>query len=242
MRQLPILALAAIWFACGDAPAPADRPVPPTIDTATLGTSWRPLDLPVLPDNVRHDTLLVHTTHDLGNGRFLMAAQNNDYNRDGIRLYLYRPQPDSSAAIIAWSRPGYDSETMLPTFFSTGNHAGGLVILANMGERQSWGQEVFWLRGDTIQSLGFLDVAVRGWKTVDDSTFQFRTSIAPRTAVHGGDGAFTFTFTGDSVQVYDDLRGGSEVMFPAARVLYRYDDGHWRLVIDGEEREATRPA
>ncbi|HMU13441.1 MAG: hypothetical protein JST41_07505 [Bacteroidetes bacterium] len=194
------------------------------------------LDLPILADNVRNDTLLVHTTYDLGDGTFLMAAQNNNYNREGIRLYLYHPKADSSAEILAWSKPGYDSETMLPTFFTTGDRANGLVILANMGERQSWGQEVFWLDGDSIRSLGFMDVAVREWRTEGDSTYQFRTSVAPRTAVHGDSGAFTFTFSGDSVQVYDDLRGGSEVMYPSGRVGYRSNHGHWRLVIDGEER------
>jgi hypothetical protein len=66
---------------------------------------------------------------------------------------------------------------MLPTFFTNGNKADGLVIIANMGERQSWGQEAFWLKDNAIKSLGWLDVAVRDWKTVDDSTYQFRTRI-----------------------------------------------------------------
>lgn len=242
MRTAPFIAMALLLGACGETTDPVVHTEPSTIDTAALGASWRRLDLPLLPDNVRHDTLLVHTTQDLGDGRFLMAAQNNNYNREGIRLYIYRPLPDSSAGIIAWSRPGYDSETMFPVLFTTGRKEDGLIILANMGERQSWGQEAFWLVGDTLRSLGFIDMAVREWRTMDDSTYQFRTSIAPRTSVHGGDGNFTFTFTGDSVQVYDDQRGGSEVMLQAARVWYRYTDGLWRLVVDGDEREVSRPA
>ena len=210
MKVMPSLATVVLLAACSGAPRSSPDVPPSSIDTGTPGTAWRVLDLPILADNVRNDTLLVHTTYDLGDGTFLMAAQNNNYNREGIRLYLYHPKADSSAEILAWSKPGYDSETMLPTFFTTGDRANGLVILANMGERQSWGQEVFWLDGDSIRSLGFMDVAVREWRTEGDSTYQFRTSVAPRTAVHGDSGAFTFTFSGDSVQVYDDLRGGSE--------------------------------
>jgi len=199
--------------------------------------AWNRWDLPILPDNVRHDTLLVHTTYDLGEGLFLMAAQNNDYNREGIRLYLYRPKADSSAQILAWSKPGYDSETMLPTFFTNGNKADGLVIIANMGERQSWGQEAFWVKDDKINSLGFLNVAVREWRTMDDSTYQFRTSIAPRTVVHGSDGTFDFTFTGDSLQLYDDLQGNMEVMLPASAVRYQFLNV-LRLWLNGKPVEA----
>lgn len=234
MKAWPSVAVVAVLvIACGSGPeASTNATVPLPISTDTL-PAWTVLDLPILPDNVRHDTLLVHTTYELGDGRFLMAAQNNNYNREGIRLYLYQPQADSSAKILAWSKPGYDSETMLPTFFSNGNKTDGLVILANMGERQSWGQEVFWLKDDGIKSLGFLDVAVREWKTVDDSTYQFRTSIAPRTAVYGANGVFEFGFSGDSLQLYDDLQGHMEVMLPASAVRYRSGEGKSTLIING---------
>lgn len=229
-QALPLFVL--MMVGCGGGPmepVPAQPLVPPAASALPV---WSRLELPILPDNVRHDTLLVHTTYDLGEGRFLMAAQHNDYNREGIRLYLYRPEPDSSAAIIAWSKPGYDSETMLPTFFTTGNRADGLVIIANMGERQSWGQEAFWLKDDGIRSLGFLNVAVREWRTLDDSTYQFRSSIAPRTEVRGQDGTFEFSFTGDSLQLYDDLQGRMELMMPASMVRYRYE-GTWQLWLEG---------
>lgn len=232
-RGTIILAAAILLSACGGGGTPATPATPIGSDTTALLPVWNKLDLPILPDNVRHDTLLVHTTYDLGDGLFLMAAQNNNYNKEGIRLYLYRPKADSSAEILAWSKPGYDSETMLPTFFTDGNKSDGLIIIANMGERQSWGQEAFWLKDNVIKSLGFIDVAVREWKTVDDSTYQFRTSIAPRTSVHGANGVFEFSFNGDSLQLYDDLQGRSEVMLPASAVRYRFENG-WTLWLNGK--------
>lgn len=223
-----------VIIGCGHGPDPStDASSTATVRPTAPLPAWTRLDLPILADNVRHDTLLVHTTYDVGDGLFLMAAQNNNYNKEGIRLYLYRPKADSSAEVIAWSKPGYDSETMLPTFFTSGNKADGLVIVANMGERQSWGQEAFWVKDNRIKSLGFIDVAVRDWKTLDDSTYQFRTSIAPRTLVSGANGVFDVTFSGDSLQLYDDLQGHSEVMLPASAVRYRYENG-WTLWLNGK--------
>lgn len=199
-------------------------------------------DLPDLDENVRNDTLLVYTIHDLGNGEFVMAAKNVDEKREGLRLILYRPKPDSSAEVLAVSKPAYDSEVMLPTYFTTGDTADGIIILANYGGLESWGQNAFWLKDHHFIDLGWLDVADRGWKTRMDSLQQWRSNIAPLTAVHGADGRFEFTFTGDSLQLYDDLQGGTEVMFPASRIKYRYDGHRMELVVDGVPRLPKEPA
>ena len=107
------------------------------------------------------------------------------------------------------------------------------MILANMGERESWGQEAFWLKDGRFISLGWLNVAQRDWKTVDDSLQQWRTNIAPRATVHGGNGAFLIGFSGDSLQLYDDLQGHLEVTLPSNRLRYRCTEGQAELLIDG---------
>ena len=91
MKVMPSLATVVLLAACSGAPRSSPDVPPSSIDTGTPGTAWRVLDLPILADNVRNDTLLVHTTYDLGDGTFLMAAQNNNYNLEGIRLYLNHP-------------------------------------------------------------------------------------------------------------------------------------------------------
>lgn len=197
---------------------------------------YRLLDLPNLDDNVRNDTLLVYTTHALGNGAFVMAAKNVEDTREGLRLILYRPRPDSSAEVLAVSKPAYDSEVMLPTYFSTGDTADGLIILANYGGLESWGQNVFWLKNGRFTDLGWMDVSERTWKTRLDSLQQWRTNIAPFTQVRGAGGQFDFTFSGDSVQLFDDQRGHQEVMLPTDRIRYRYDGREMVLVVDGEAR------
>lgn len=234
----PLLSCALL--ACGQGPSVQHPPASAQVPAQAL--AWHPTDLPNQDDNVHNDTLVIYTTHALGDGTFVMAAKNTADTRDGLHLVLYRPRPDSSAEVLAISAPAYDSWTMLPTFFTTGDPANGLVILANFGERQSWGQKVFWLKDQHFYDLGFIDVAERGWKTEDDSTFQWRTPIAARVQVTSANGAFTFSFMGDSIQLYDDQAGHQEVMLPAGSVQYRYSADTLRLLIDGAERVPKVPS
>jgi hypothetical protein len=236
MKQAIIPALClAVLSACGTEAEknPAPTPLPPVENIAEQGPAWKRIDLQGLDDNVKHDTLLIQTTFDLGDGTFLMVASNVAETREGVRLYLYTPNADSSAHVIASSKPGYDSETMLPTFFGTGNKADGWILLANMGERESWGQEVFWLKDQRFIHLGFVDVAQRDWKVSEDTSYQWRVNIAPRAEVYGENGTFSIVFSGDSVQLYDDLQGHREVMFPASSLRYKCVEGKATLMING---------
>ncbi len=232
-----ILALAA---ACAGPERPKDTPTRavPAIQGAKR---FNLVELDLEDDNVVHDTLLIYTTHALGNGHYIMAARNQHETREGLMLLLYEPGPDSSARVIAKSKPAYDSEVMFPTFFSTGDTADGWIILANYGGWDSWGQNVFWLKDRQFHDLGWLDVARRTWVARLDSVQQKRGNIAPFTTVEGRGGEFNFTFTTDSVQLYDDLRGHPEIMLPSGRIGYRYANGHMQLYIDGQGRERLAP-
>ena len=239
MRSVLAIVVLVCLVACGTgSPKSGTTDV---IENSAVGPLWKLAELPGLDDNVKHDTLLVQTTFDLGDGTFIMVASNKEPTREGVRLCLYRPLADSSAEVIAFSKPGYDSETMLPTFFSTGKKGDGWILLANMGERESWGQEVFWLKDRTFRSLGFLDIAQRDWKTYDDSTFQWRTNIGPRAIVQGMDGNFSIGFSGDSLQLYDDLQGHREVMLPGKSLRYKCANGKADLLINGVAIAANGP-
>ncbi len=238
-RSALLLITAATLAACSSPEQPKSVPGNEALDSAFADAkTYKLLDLPNLDDNVHNDTLLIYTTHAMGNGLFVMAARNVEDTREGLRLYLYRPRPDSSADVLAYSKPAYDSAVMLPTYFTTGDTADGIIILANYGERESWGQNVFLLKNDQIKDLGWLDVAERDWKTQDDSTFQWRDNIAPQVKVKGEDGRFAFTFEGDSVQLYDDLQAHKDVMLPTDHIAYHYDGTQMVLMVDGEERIA----
>lgn len=242
MRPLHTITVLAALAACSPSPPKEDaataRPTAQALEGTKAYNRW---DLPNLDDNVRNDTLLIYTTHALGNGTFVMAARNIDDTREGLRLILYRPRPGSSAAVLSTSKPAYDSELMLPTYFATGDTADGIIILANYGGRDSWGQNVFWLKNGQFTDLGWLDVAEREWVQLGEDREQRAMNIAPRTKVTGQGGQFIFSFNTDSVLLYDDLQGGLDNLLPAAEVRYVFDGQEMILSIGGRPRHRRHP-
>jgi len=244
MKHLALLITFLALGACsspGEHSPDASDASPARLPTLSSAKLFHPLQLPNEPDNIRHDTLLIYTIHALGDGTFVLAAKHIDETREGLRLVLYRPLPDSSAEVLAVSKPAYDSQVMLPTYFATNDPADGIIILANYGGLESWGQNVFLLKDQQFKDLGWLDVTERGWTTRLDSLQQWRTSIAPSTVVRGAAGQFEFTFTTDSVQLFDDLQDGLEVMLPSEQIKYRYDGTSMVLLVDGQPRYRKEP-
>ncbi|MCB0764605.1 MAG: hypothetical protein KDB84_07875 [Flavobacteriales bacterium] len=201
-------------IACGTNPDPVPVSPPPP-------EAGAPLPFPQVEDNVRHDTLLIQTTFDLLDGTFVMVASNVNETFEGVRLIHYRPLPDSAAGVIATSSPGYDSWTMLPTFHATLDPDERL-ILANFGERESWGQKLMTF-DHGFEDIGFLDVALPVRETENDTLVLKRRDIGPyaRTA-HVGD-TLTITFATDSVYLYEGLHNDHDIVLPSHKVRYTLD-------------------
>lgn len=201
-----------------------------------------PVELPVIDDNIRHDTLLIQTTFDLGDSSFVMVAGNVDPTFEGVRLYRYRTLPDSAGRILAYSTPGYDSWTMLPTFFAYPNPPGTYLILANFGERESWGQKLIFM-DESFTDLGFLDVAYPERITDGDSTYLKRTNAGPYGRFAMSTDTLVFAFACDSLFLYDDLAGQNDLIVPAHGIRYTYhpDTGleFWQ---NGQRRTVKQPS
>ena len=192
------------------------------------------IQLPLIDDNLFHDTLLIHETFAMPNGTFFMSARNNeelDSNQldPGLRLYNYRLKADSTPEILSYSNPAYDSWMMRPSFFE--HPSGGYLILAEFGSTESWGQKVM-VYNNEFTDLGFLDVAITEVKKFAeiDSSYIGRSSIAPFVKVDYTDGHPNITFTSDSVFVYDDLRGQFDTSYLAKDIRYITEDG--KLVLE----------
>jgi hypothetical protein len=169
--------------------------------------------------NVYHDTLLVQTSFDLGDGSYVMVASHVEDTFEGLRLVRYAFAADSSVYVRAVSAPGYDSWTLLPSFFPVDSaHVNGpLWVLANMGEKESWGQKVMML-DSTFRDIGFLDMAYPERVMEDDTLRLKRRSIAPYLRLlQRGDTAY-WGVACDSVYLYDDLQGHQDVVLAAHRV------------------------
>jgi hypothetical protein len=227
------------------------EPAPVTdVPAAASGMRWpgftsiERLDIPVVEDNVHSDTLLIQVTFALPDGSFLMVAGPQQESREGLHLYRYTLLADSSARVLAVSPPAFDSYTMLPTFFGTPGSANGpWVLLANFGEKDSWGQKVLVLDDTGFQDLGFIDAAVPELRQEADTSYYRLTNLALHTNIRASGDSLLFRFSTDSLHLYDDLRGqrdrhraGQDIGYVATK------DGGFFLRDKGELHRVAPPA
>jgi hypothetical protein len=220
MRRFYVAGLTIALVACGTDDATR-------LDTDTSVRAGVPI--PIVEDNVFHDTLLIHNTYGLDDGSFIMSAQNNEENFEGLRLYHYVLQEDGTPDILNYSAPAYDSWMMLPSFFH--HPDGGYLILAEFGSTQSWGQKVFHFTDTGFTDLGFLDVAINKIRHFPelDSTYIAKASIAPFVDINFTDHSLPITFTCDSVFVYDNLKGQLDTVYLSQSISYKLEEGKFSI-------------
>lgn len=192
---------------------------------------------PQVADNVKHDTLAVQITFDMQDGTHLMVASNTEETFEGLALYRYRAKVDSSAEILARSAPAYDSWTMFPTFFREPGSNGPLLVFANFGEKQSWGQKVMLLDSTGFTDAGFLEVALPVRVNEQDSAYLKRESIAPVLRLFGD----TLEFACDSLYIYDDGAGGRDRIVAAREAHYVIGNGQPTLYMNGRQVTVVLP-
>ncbi|MBK8228349.1 MAG: hypothetical protein IPK70_14400 [Flavobacteriales bacterium] len=143
---------------------------------------------------------------------------------------------------MAVSAPAYDSWTMLPTFFDRDSTvARGLWVLANFGERESWGQK-FMKLDSVFHDLGFLDATAVEW--VDEGGIRAlkRRNIGPFTRMEFVGDSIRIAFDCDSVFLYDDRAGTMDQVIAANRLRYTWTPDEGLLLwLDGQKRLAATP-
>ncbi len=216
---------------------PRNRP-----DAVRSALGFEPLAFKIVDDNLRHDTLLTQVTLDMSDGSFVMVASNVEETFEGLRLYHYRFAVDSAVNMLAVSNPGYDSWTMLPTFFPTDTSSGDMWIIANMGERESWGQKLIRF-GSGFADMGFLDVALPERVMEDDTLRLKRRNIGPSMRVSEHNDTAYFRFACDSVFLYDDQAGAYDVVRDAQSVFFTFQRSEGlALWVNGQKRLVNHPA
>ena len=240
LQQLCVAALCFGLVACGGDPAPTDQ----TTRTALAITGRSPYEFAQVEDNLQHDTLLIQTTFDLGDSTYIMVASNVSETFDGLRLYRYRFGADSTVQMMAISSPAYDSWTMLPTFFpiDTARPTDAMWVLANFGEKESWGQKLLWLDED-FTDMGFMEVALPERVMEDDQLTLKRRSIAQHMRFSERGDTTVFQFACDSVFLYDDQAGHMDQVLPGRAVHFTFhrEEG-LSLWVGGTKRSLRSPA
>lgn len=241
----------ALFAACGNKTDREEKPALPDPPIGRSAEALAPIQFEQIEDNIRHDTLLIQTTFDLNDGTFLMVASHklseeklNEGDREaGLRLYHYRAKPDSTYEIISRSSSANDSWTMFPTFFKDPIKVGSYIILANFGERNSWGQKVIRFNVEGFTDMGYLNIAkIERIGEGEEVELKHRT-IAPDTRISSEGSELVFTFDLDELILFDDLRGVLDQPIEARRIQYRWSEEEGLLLyIDGEVRRDEQPS
>ena len=223
-KHLFFLFVSILLVACGESADPQDKKVESIEQIEIPEGSYERISLMPIEDHFELDSILIHNTYELKEGEFMIVSRPSEESFKGLQMHLYRLQ-DSIPIVSSSSVPAYDSWIYLPTFFVSEDQLDTL-ILAELGERESWGCRLLRIEDGQFKDLGFIDVALRDSKfdeELEDDVMVLKT-IAPFTNILSVSNGLSITFASDSVHVFDDQNGGLDILYPAAAVRYEWTD------------------
>jgi hypothetical protein len=121
------------------------------------------------------------------------------------------------------SKGAGDSYYLKLSFFKTNQGSDPIVILGEAGAEYSWGISVFFVKGNLIQDIGFLDVGAELKYDHGDTV----VSAVPYTKVTTDGKRFKFTFTKDMVYVVS----ADFDLIKKENIYYVYEDGKLKEII-----------
>lgn len=182
------------------------------------------------PETIAIDSLFIQVAYQLSPKHLLIIGKSIRDYPDGLKLLLVKPA--EGYKLLYRSRGAWESWILHPTFFKADKPDKPLVILAAQGTSDSWGQQVFTLKDDSIKEIGFLDVTRK--EQADTAFYEdgFRlTDIGPVTEIKSVNGMLNFSFKTDSVFYYGRIDEKVDVTFAGNQLEYHSDGDSLRLVV-----------
>jgi len=184
----------------------------------------------IKPETIAIDSLYIQVAYQLKPERLLVIGKSIRDYPDGLKLLLVNPLDDYK--LLYRSRGAWESWILHPILFRANLPDMPLVILAAQGTSDSWGQQVFILKNDSINEIGFMDVTRK--EQADTAFYEggFRlTDIGPFTEIKSVNGLLTFSFNTDSVFYYGRIDDKLDITFSGDQLKYNYDGDSLRLVV-----------
>ena len=182
------------------------------------------------PELIGIDSLYVQVAYQLSIDRIILIGKSKNADPQGLRILLVNPKENYK--LIYRSRGAWESWTLHPTFFESNLKGSPIVILAAQGTSESWGQQIFLMKGDTINEIGYLDITRK--EQADTSFYEdgFRlTDIGPFTKIQTKNGLLNFSFQVDSILYYGTIGNQYDITFPGDQLEYNFDGDSLRLEI-----------
>ncbi len=169
------------------------------------------------------DSLYIQVAYELSPERWLLIARNQNFVPEGLKLLLINPTLDNE--LIYRSKGAYESMILHPTFFLPDNKNEAWIILCALGTSESWGQNLFFMDGDVINEIAYLDIAIK--EESESLDYDMRLlDIAPTTSIRKNNDGFHFTFETDSLIYFGSLGDKDDPIIKGSSFEYVFfEDG-----------------
>lgn len=165
------------------------------------------------------DSLYIQVAYELNPERWLLIARKSANDEEGLKMLLI--DPTQSNKLLFRSRGMYDSMIMHPTFFIPNDSKSPWIILTGLGFSESWGQKLFFVKGDTINEITYLDIASKEEADYEDDESELRLmDIAPYTSIYKNESGFNFSFNCDSIYYFGDIGDQNNPIFEGSAFKY----------------------
>ena len=170
-------------------------------------------------ERITIDSLYVQVAYELNENRWILIGNSIDEDPTGLKLLLVDPSQDYK--LIYRSKGAYESLILSPSFFKSSNQEDPLIILCGIGQLDSWGQKVFFMKGDKINEIDYLDVALLRSDADDESGYKLE-DISEFTQIKKKSDGIIFQFLADSIRYFGVRNEIADPLISSLDLEYRY--------------------
>lgn len=229
---LGISAIIIFLTYCSSPEVPSTIPSDPQSDNSRNEVSYVKKEFPLIdPESIHIDTLYIQVAYALTENRWVLIARSIEDDPKGLKFIIVDPTNDFQ--LIYRSKGAYESLTLHPTFYLPKDRNKAWIILCNLGQYESWGQELFFMKGDSINEIAYLDIAIK--EEADsiyyESGFVLK-DISAVTSIYEDMKGIHFAFNTDSVVYFGSVDDKLDPVIAGNKTIYTYYSGKLFFELD----------
>lgn len=171
-------------------------------------------------EKIQIDTLYIQVAYEITPERWVVIAESVNDDPKGLRLLLVNPKKNYE--LIYKSNGAYESMTLHPQFFIP-NDESPWILLCAIGQMESWGQILFFMDGDKINEIAYMDVAIK--QEADSEYYESGyklTDISEVTSIYKDKNGIHFNFETDSIKYFGTLEEILDPVLSGDKVSYTF--------------------
>lgn len=231
LKKISIAGISLLFFFSCNAPSEKSEENKSEISNIKTAISFTIKEFKIIDyEEINIDTLFIQVAFELNPQRWILIARNIDEDPEGLKLLLIDPTKGNK--LLYRSKGAYESMILHPTFFVPDNEKTPWVILCALGMDESWGQNLFFMNGDEINEIAYLDIAKK--EDADPSLYENGerlADIAPDTKVIKNKTGYHFTFGCDSIIYFGELGDKVDPILKGSSIGFTYFEGELKSKI-----------